>query len=161
MRRFLPHPFLAVGLLVLWLTLQQSIGLGHVLMGSVVAIAASIMASAMLPDRVTFRRPVRLLQLLAVAGLDIMRSNLALLAVLLHPRPNPTASFIEMELKLTHPFALAILACLLTATPGSAWLDYDGERGTVLIHVFDLVDEEAWVAMIRTRYEALLLEIFE
>lgn len=160
MRRLLPHPVLAGFLLVLWLVLQQSAGLGHILFGSVIAIAVSMAASAIIPERITIRRPLKFIQLIAVAGLDIIRSNLAVMSVLFHPRPRPTAGFIEMDLTLKNPFALAILAVILTATPGSAWLEYDRERSTVLIHVFDLVDEDAWVATVKKRYESLLLEIF-
>jgi len=161
MRRILPHPILAGLLLLLWLVLQQSASLGHILLGAVIAIAASLAANAILPEPVTLRRPLKLVQLFAVAGVDIIRSNLAVLTVLLSRHPRPTAGFIEMELELTNRFGLAVLACLLTATPGSAWLEYDGERSTVLIHVFDLKDEAEWVATIKKRYESLLLEIFE
>ncbi|HWV21498.1 MAG TPA: Na+/H+ antiporter subunit E [Devosia sp.] len=160
MRRLLPHPILAGFLLLLWLVLQQSAGLGHIIFGGVIAIAVSMAASAVIPERIAIRRPLKFIQLLAVAGLDIVRSNLAVMSVLFHPRPNPTAGFIEMELTLKNPFALAILAVILTATPGSAWLEYDRARSTVLIHVFDLVDEKEWVATVKKRYEALLLEIF-
>lgn len=160
MRRLLPHPVLAGFLLVLWLVLQQSAGLGHILFGGVIAIAVSMAASAIIPERIAIRRPLKFIQLIVVAGLDIIRSNLAVMSVLFHPRPNPTAGFIEMDLTLKNPFALAILAVILTATPGSAWLEYDRERSTVLIHVFDLVDEDEWVATVKKRYEALLLEIF-
>lgn len=161
MRRLLSHPILAGFLLVLWLVLQQSAGLGHILLGGFVAIAVSMAASAIIPERIVVRRPLKLIQLFVVAGLDIIRSNLAVMSVLFHPRPNPTAGFIEMELTLKNPFALAILACILTSTPGSAWLEYDRARSTVLIHVFDLVDEEEWVATVKRRYETLLLEIFQ
>ena len=160
MRRLLPHPVLAGFLLLLWLVLQQSAGLGHILFGGVIAIAVSMAASAIIPERIVIRRPLKFIQLIAVAGLDIIRSNLAVMSVLFHPRPSPTAGFIEMDLTLKNPFALAILAVILTATPGSAWLEYDRERSTVLIHVFDLVDEKEWVATVKKRYEALLLEIF-
>jgi multicomponent K+:H+ antiporter subunit E len=161
MKRILPHPLLAGFLLILWLALQQSAGLGHILLGGVIAIFASLAAHALIPEPVTLRRPLKFVQLMALAGVDIVRSNLAVLSVLLHPRPKPTAGFIEMKLELTNTFGLAILACLLTATPGSAWLEYDREKSSVLIHVFDLVDADEWVATIKARYETLLLEIFQ
>ena len=161
MKRILPHPILAGFLLLLWLMLQQSAGLGHVLLGAAIAIAVSLFASLVIPEPVTLRRPARFLRLLVVAGLDIVRSNLAVMAVLFHPRPTPTAGFIEMKLELTNTFGLAILAVILTATPGSAWLEYDRARSTVLIHVFDLVDADEWVETIKARYETLLLEIFQ
>lgn len=160
MKRLLPHPILAGFLLLLWLVLQQSAGLGHILLGAIIAVAVSLAANAVIPERVIIRRPLKFVQLMVVAGLDIIRSNLAVMSVLFHPRPNPTAGFIQMDLTLKNPFALAILACILTATPGSAWLEYDSARSTVLIHVFDLVDEKEWIETVKRRYETLLLEIF-
>lgn len=161
MKRLLPHPILAGFLLVLWLVLQQSAGLGHIIFGGIIAIVVSMAASAVIPERIIIKRPLKFIQLIIVAGLDIIRSNLAVMSVLFHPRPNPTAGFIEMELTLKNPFALAILAIILTATPGSAWLEYDRARSTVLIHVFDLVDEKEWIETVKRRYETLLLEIFQ
>lgn len=161
MKRLLPHPVLALCLLILWLVLHQSAGLGHILLGGVIAVIVSLVASKVITDKVTVKKPWKFVQLMAVAGLDIVRSNIAVMSVLFHPRPKPMAGFIEMPLELKDPFGLAILAVLLTATPGSAWLEYDRARSTVLIHVFDLVDEDAWVETVKRRYESLLLEIFQ
>ena len=161
MRRLLPHPILAALLLAFWLGMQQSAGLGQILLGVAVAIAVSSLAGRFATDRVAIRNPHRILQFVLVAGRDIIRSNLALLFVLSSPKPAPRAGFVEMRLELTSPTGLAVLACIITATPGSAWLEYDGRRNTVLIHVFDLVDEAQWIETIRTRYETLLLEIFQ
>lgn len=161
MKRLLPHPILAAALLILWLTLQQSAGLGHILLGSAIAIAASLAAAQIISEPVKVRKPHLIIKLVVVAGLDIIQSNLAILWVLLQPRPKPKGGFVEMELELTNTFALAILACLVTATPGSAWLEHNRARSTVLIHVFDLDDADAWEKTLKTRYEALLLEIFQ
>lgn len=161
MRRLLPHPIVAALLLALWLCMQQSADLGHLLLGGAVALTASHLVGLVATDRVKIRNPHRIVQLVFVAGLDIVRSNLAVLLVLFGPRPSPKAGFIRMKLELTSPTGLAVLACIITATPGSAWLEYDRVRSTVLIHVFDLVDETQWVETIRARYESLLMEIFQ
>jgi len=160
MKRLFPHPLLAVVLLVFWLMLQQSIALGQILLGGVIAIGASLAAGAIIPERLRVRRPLKVLKLAAVAGLDIIQSNIAVLVILLNPWAKPKGEFIEIPLEVTQPFALAVLACLLTATPGSAWLEYDGEKSTVLVHVFNVDDPDEWAATIKKRYEPLLLEIF-
>ena len=41
--------------------------------------------------------------------------------------------------------ALALLSCILTATPGTAWLEFDRQTGILLIHVLDLENGEALV----------------
>jgi multicomponent K+:H+ antiporter subunit E len=161
MKRILPHPVLAVFILLFWLAVQQSAGLGHLLLGVVVAVAVSHLAAVFATDQVHIRKPHRLFQLAFIAILDIVRSNVAVLMILFQPRPKPQAGFIEMDLQLRSPTGLAILACIITATPGSAWLEYDQERSKVLIHVLDLVDEAQWIETIRTKYEAILLEVFQ
>ncbi len=161
MRRLLPHPLLAFVLLLLWLMLQQSAAPGHIVMGALIGIGVSLASRSVLPPTVVPKRPLLLIRLVFVAGADIVRSNIAVLLILLQRRPEPKAGFIEMPLALKNDFALAILACLLTATPGSAWLQYYRERGVVLIHVLDLVDPDDWVKTIKNRYETLLMEIFE
>ncbi|MBK1793828.1 Na+/H+ antiporter subunit E [Devosia sp. WQ 349] len=161
MSRLFPYPVLSLMLLLLWLTLQQSAGLGHIIMGIAIAIAVPHFALPVLPDRVRIKRVLPLVKMTFVAGLDIIRSNLAVFTILIQRRPKPTAEFIEMELQLTNEFALAILACIVTATPGSAWLQYDKERNVVLLHVFDLIDPDEWINTVRNRYEKPLLEVFQ
>ena len=59
------------------------------------------------------------------------------------------------------PYGLAALACIITATPGTLWVEYDSADNTMLLHVLDLIDEEEWVRIIKDRYETRLMEIFE
>jgi multicomponent K+:H+ antiporter subunit E len=54
-----------------------------------------------------------------------------------------------------------VLAMVMCLTPGTAWGEVAFDRSTLLIHVFDLDDEAAFVAMIKSRYERPLMEIFE
>jgi multicomponent K+:H+ antiporter subunit E len=53
-----------------------------------------------------------------------------------------------------------VLACILTATPGTAWVEFDSKDGWLLLHVLDLIDQETWVDIVKNRYEQPLLEIF-
>jgi multicomponent K+:H+ antiporter subunit E len=54
-----------------------------------------------------------------------------------------------------------VLACIITATPGTSWARYDRENNALTIHVLDLVDEQAWIEQFKQRYERRLLEIFQ
>ena len=160
-KRILPHPLLAVALLVLWLLLQQSASLGHILLGAVIAILASQAMAKLEPERLVIRKPWLILKLIGFVTADIFRSNLAVARLVLAGRHREqTAGFLLLPLDLTNRSALAVLSCIVTATPGSAWLEYDAVHSTVLIHVLDLVDEQSWIDTLKTRYEALLLEIF-
>ena len=91
---------------------------------------------------------------------DIFRSNLAVMQLAVGRRP-PRSAFVSISLALRDPNGLAILACIITATPGSAWINYNARTGTVLVHVLDTEDDIAWGETIKRTYEALLLEIFQ
>ena len=162
MRQVLPYPLLSFGLLGMWLLLQQSLGLGQILLGSVVALFAGQAMAALQPVQPRIRKPLKIVWLFILVTIDVIRSNFAVaLIVLQGRRREQTSGFITVPLVLRDRTGLAVLACIVTATPGSAWLEYDVTRDSVLIHVLDLVDEASWIETLKHRYERLLLEIFQ
>jgi multicomponent K+:H+ antiporter subunit E len=157
----MPHPLLSLSLLVMWLLLND-FTLGHLILGSVVAVFGGWATASLRPDKPVMKKWHLIPKLVWRVFVDIVRSNIAVaLLILRGKRQKHSSGFISITLRIEHPTALAILAVILTSTPGSAWLAYDGRRKTVLIHVLDLIDEEAWVSNIKDRYESLLLEIIE
>jgi multicomponent K+:H+ antiporter subunit E len=92
---------------------------------------------------------------------DIVRSNMAVARIILgFERRTWTPGFVEIPLELRDSHGLATLACIITSTPGTLWVDFSAS-GTLTIHVLDLVDKTEWVRTIKGRYERLLVEIFE
>ena len=67
----------------------------------------------------------------------------------------------NIPLDLRESYGLAVLACIITATPGTLWVNFDAQKGLLIIHVLDLIDEGEWIHTIKGRYERHLLEIFE
>ena len=61
---------------------------------------------------------------------------------------------------MRHPYGLTALAIIITATPGTVWIEYQSRDNSILLHVLDLIDEDEWIDIIRQRYEAPLMEIF-
>lgn len=162
MKRWLPFPLVWVLLFALWLLLNQTLFIGHVILGSLVALAATHALKLLDLPRVRLRRPTAMLRLGGLVVADIVRSNIAVARIIANPgRRDATSGFVEIPLELRHPAALAVLACIITATPGTAWAGYDSTRRTLTMHVLDLVDDESWVRTIKDRYERRLLEIFE
>lgn len=160
--RILPHPLLTLLLVLVWMVLT-SFSLGQLILGSMVGVIAGRGFAALTPDRSRLRRPDLILRLALTVVVDIARSNIAVARLILtggrHGQRH--SGFVPISLSLREPNGLATLAIIVTATPGTAWLDYDPDSGELLLHVFDLVDEAAWVDLVKNRYEALLLEIFQ
>jgi multicomponent K+:H+ antiporter subunit E len=162
MTRLLPFPFVSFGLLVLWLLLNQTTSLGELLVGCVIALAGGWILSALQLPRTHVRRPSALLQLLGLVSMDIIRSNIAVGRIILgFGRRQRTSGFVNIPLDIRNPYGLAILACIITATPGTLWVNFDEQKGLLMIHVLDLIDQDEWIRTIKSRYERHLREIFE
>jgi len=160
MSRVLPYPVLAASLLVMWMLLT-SFSPGQFLLGAVIAAFATRAMAALQPSKPRLRRWQLIPQLVAIVLLDILRSNIAVVGVIAGRRPDRIPGFVAIPLELRDKTGLAVLACIITSTPGTAWIEHAHDTNVLLIHVLDLVDEEEWVALIKNRYERLLMEIFE
>lgn len=163
MTRLLSYPLLAIAFLLLWLLLAESISPGALLLGLVLAVAGSGVLAALGVPKVRLGRLRSVPGLLFDVLMEIVRSNAAVARIILQPRePGARRSgFVRIPLDMRNPYGLSALACILTATPGTVWVDYEARGGTMLLHVLDLVDEEAWVRRIKDMWEARLMEIFE
>ena len=162
MTRLLPFPIISFCLLALWLLLNQAITFGHILLGCVIALLGGRILTILEMPPVRVRRPRVILRLLRLVAIDIVRSNLAVGRIVLGLRRRERRSgFVEIPLDLRDPYGLASLACIITSTPGTLWVNFDAQRGVLTIHVLDLVDDAEWIRTIKDRYERHLLEIFE
>ena len=149
-------------LLALWLILNESLSAAHLLLGALLALGGVAVFSRLQPETKPVRmRLVAALRLLGMVFVDIVRSNIAVARIVLELGARQrTAGFLALPLELRHPGALAVMACIITATPGTSWVSYDSAANVVTIHVLDLIDEDEWISQFKQRYERLLMELF-
>jgi multicomponent K+:H+ antiporter subunit E len=160
MTRLLPFPLVSAGLLGLWLLLNQALSLGQILLGCMLALAGGWALAVLQLPKARVRRVGAILRLSSLVLADIIRSNIAVGRIVLGLGDKQRISgFVNIPLDLRHAYGLAALACIITATPGTLWVSFDGE--VLTIHVLDLIDESEWIRTIKNRYERRLLEIFE
>ena len=156
-------PVLAVVLAVMWLLLNDSVAPGQVLLGIVLALALTWWGAKLRPLRPHLYRPHLAIGLLVVVFIDIVRSNFAVGRIILglvrdrHVR----SGFLDIPLELHDPHGLAVLATIITSTPGTVWVDMDAKQQRLTLHVLDLRDEAEWIRTIKERYERPLLGIFQ
>ncbi|KZC39215.1 MULTISPECIES: Na+/H+ antiporter subunit E [Rhodanobacter] len=160
-RRWLPYPILSALLLLIWLLLSQSVAPGTILLGALLGIALGKMFGLLRPPKAQLRNYPLLGGLFLRVVLDIFRSNLAVGRLILRRDRRARSGFVAIPLQLTDRYGLAVLACIITSTPGTIWVSYDPSANILLIHVLDLVDEAGWIDTIKQRYERPLLEIFQ
>jgi multicomponent K+:H+ antiporter subunit E len=160
-RRWLPYPLLSGLLALVWLVFNQSLSPGMVLLGIALGIALAGVFGMLRPPKAHIRNYPLAAWLLLRVVFDIVRSNFAVARLILRGAGDVRSGFVAIPLTLTDHYGLAVLACIITSTPGTIWVSYDPASNVLLIHVLDLVDEQSWIDTIRQRYERPLLEIFQ
>jgi multicomponent K+:H+ antiporter subunit E len=162
MSRILPNPLLSLTLFLTSILLSGSVQPPSLLLGGLAALLLPFVMHVFRIPPVRVRRPGAMVKLAANVAVDVLRSNWAVARILLGGgRRERVSGFIHIPLDLRDRHGLATLAVILTMTPGTLWVDYERSSGRLLLHVLDLIDEDEWVRLIKTRYERLLMEIFE
>ena len=153
---------LSMGLFVVWVLLNQSVHPATLLMAAVLAIAVPLLTRSLRPAIAKVRRPMVALKLAGHVMLDLLQSAWDVARLLLTRRTKDIAShFIHIPMEMRDPNGMAVLAMIFCLTPGTAWAELSFDRSTLIIHVFDLTDDAAFIALVKTRYERPLMEIFE
>ncbi|HZF86559.1 MAG TPA: Na+/H+ antiporter subunit E [Burkholderiaceae bacterium] len=161
-RALIPSPPLSIALLVVWLVLNQSVHPATVLFGVLLAIVVPLITKGLRPATVRMRHPRTALRLVGIALHDLVASALTVAHRLLMRRTRDIhPAFVQVPLRMRDPNALAVLSMMLTLAPGTAWGELALDGSVLLVHVFDLADEAAFIAMVQQRYEKPLMEIFE
>lgn len=155
-------PSLIIGLTVMWLALNQTVALPQVLLGATLALLLTWASAALRPLHAQLRRVDAALILIPLVLYEIVRSNIAVARIVLSPihESRRRSDFLDIPLELRDPHGLAVLAMIITATPGTIWAGLSPD-GVLTLHVLDLVDGEELARRIKRRFERPLRRIFE
>ncbi len=160
-QRWLPSPLLSVVLFIMWPVLNQSWSLGQVLLGLSLAVVIPWFTEPLRDHQARLRRPWLGAKLVLLVLKDIVTSNIDVAKLILGRESRIKPAFVWVPLTITDPYGIVALAGIITMTPGTLSADLTADRRHLLVHAFNLDDEAALIAAIKTRYEAPLLEIFQ
>lgn len=162
MKRLLPSPWLSLGIFAGYLLLVRSTSAGQIILGTLVAVLMPVLMSPLRPRPGPLRHWGTLALLILRVGRDVVRSAVEVaMGVARARRRPPNGQFVAVPLELRDAHALAALAMITAVIPGTVWSELAADRSTLLIHVFDLKDEAAFIAHFKADYEHPLKEIFE
>ena len=134
-------------------------------------LVAALIVAILLPPAVT-REPSKLLNpvrwfwgavYLPVLFYEILRANLQVAYIVLHPDLPIRPGTVRVRTSLKSDSGRAALANSITLTPGTLSVDIDDEEGVLYVHwlTVEAEDEEGATRMIVSRFEPLLKRIFE
>lgn len=167
-----PTPFRSILLFFVWLLLNNSYSLGHIILGGLLATVIPLITLRFRePQPLIIKKWLAFKHLLLVLY-DIVTANVHVAFLILGPIKKLRPAFVKVPLDLTHEMPITLLASTVSLTPGTVSAEVypfpeslaEGEEVKeryLLIHVLDLKDEAELIATIKRRYEAPLKEIFQ
>ena len=160
LRKLVPAPLTSAAFFAVWLALARSVSVGHLVLALGLAITVPLVTSKLRPAKVSVRRPWVIVRFILTVGYDVIVSNFQVAWGVLRSR-KPNAHFVVVPLELRDPLGLAALSMVTTVVPGTVWSELALDRSALLLHVWDVDEEHAFVARFKNRYEKPLKEIFE
>jgi multicomponent K+:H+ antiporter subunit E len=161
MKRLMPAPLMSLVLFVVWLLLNNTVHVAHVVLGLGLALVIPWFTERLRPERPRIRRWGTVVRLGLTVLWDIVLSNIEIARRILGPESAIRPRFVWVPLAIRDPHGIFALAGIITMTPGTLSADLTDDRSHLLVHAFNVEDEAALVATIKQRYEAPLREIFE
>jgi len=170
--KWLPTPYRSLLLFIVWLLLNNSISVGHIVLAIILAIVIPLATSLFRTKQPLILKPGLAFRHLMLVLYDIITANVQVAFLILGPNKKLNPGFVKVPLDLTHSMPITILASTVSLTPGTVsaevypWTECliegkEPEERFLLIHVLNLEDEQALIDTIKQRYEAPLKEIFQ
>jgi multicomponent K+:H+ antiporter subunit E len=161
LHKLFPAPVLSLALWVMWPVLNSSWSPGQLLLGFGIAMVTPWLTESLRPDKPRLKNISTLVRLVLTVLWDVVTSNIEVAQRILGPESKIKPAFVWVPLSIRDPHGVVALACIITMTPGTLSSDLSDDRRHLLVHAFNVDDEAALIASIKTRYEQPLMEVFE
>lgn len=157
--RVLPHPFVSVLVGLSWLMLGHSSEAFDIFMAIILGLIIPKIVQPFIvrTPNIHWQPAIRLI---FVVLWDIIVSNIRVAKQVLGPTKNLHPKWFRVPLDTDHEHVNALLAMIITTTPGTVSAGIDQERGDILVHALSCDDIDAEIEAIKVRYELPLIEIF-
>ncbi|MCU0753729.1 MAG: Na+/H+ antiporter subunit E [Xanthomonadales bacterium] len=155
----LPAPITTLALTAAWILLN-GFSLGHLLLGLALGVLIPLWIRPLRSNTSPPRRPATIVRLTWIVLVDIFKSNIEVARRILGPEKHIHPGWIWVPLDLRDPQGIAILAGIITTTPGTLSVDLSPDHKQLLVHCLHIDDPAETIAAIKARYERPLLEIF-
>jgi multicomponent K+:H+ antiporter subunit E len=160
-RALFPAPASSIVLAVFWLVLVGALTPGQILLAVLLGVAVPMLTDRFRAVRLPVRRIDAALRLAGVFLYDLVVANVVVARAVLGRMSRIQPRFVRVPLDIDDPAGAALLAGLVTLTPGTVSVDIDPSTRTLTVHMLLVADEQAAVRQIKTRYEARIREIFQ
>lgn len=146
-----------LALVALWIALAGPT-LGQLVLGLVVSVL-TLALTGMLRARNPRVRPIAWARLIARLAYELVKSNLEVATHVLTPGMHFRPAILAIPLApMTDP-QIALLANMLTLTPGTAVLDISEDRSLMYVHMIDVPSRSEAIRTIKEGLERRVVEV--
>jgi multicomponent Na+:H+ antiporter subunit E len=142
-----------------WAALQGQLDVANFVIGFLVSAGLIYMFQKMFFESIYFHKVALGGKLLLIFVWELIKSNIAVLKVVMSPSIRVDSGVIAVPTELTDELALISLANMITLTPGTLTLDISPDRRYLFVHTLNLDDPEAIKRDIQTSFERYLREL--
>jgi len=159
--RILPMPLHSFMLLLVWLMINSTLSLGHILLGAVLGVVIPLICAPLRVPQQSIKKPFKVLSYACIVLWDIIIANIEVALLVVGPARRIKPGFVAVPLDLTEIFPITVLASTVTMTPGTVSGEVSEDKKWLYVHVLNMPeDEQEVIDLIKQRYESRVKEIF-
>lgn len=157
--RWFPHPLVSFLCGLSWVMLSHSLDVATLLIALLIGFIIPKLINPFI-DRTPNIKWMDAFKLFCVVLWDIVICNINVAKLVLGSTKKLQPKWFRVPLDSEHEEVNAILAMIITTTPGTVTAGIDQERWDILVHSLNTDDIESEIQSIKERYEQPLMRIF-
>lgn len=155
--------FLILVLALVWAAITGSFSGLNLLFGALVGTGAVLILRSSLRQRGELRRLQHIAALALLFVYELLASAVRVALVVIRPdiKSGLRPAIVAVPLTVKSDAEIALLANLITLTPGTLSIDVSEDRSVLYVHALTLASSEALIAEIASGFEARVREVFQ
>ncbi|TPW29467.1 Na+/H+ antiporter subunit E [Martelella alba] len=147
-------------LAIAWVAVTGSASLHNLIFGFIVGALCVALVREQLGRESYFGRFTKITALFVLFLWELMASAWKVAVLVCRPKLDIHPGIFSFELSLQRDFEIALLANMITLTPGTLSVDVSDDKKTLFIHAIDCADPDANRADIANGFEKKIREAF-
>ena len=144
-----------------WLLLTGGFGIANIVLGVVLSYLMLALATRPRGERGYVHRLPAAIGLFGYFFFELVKANTQVAWEMIDPRHTMSPGVVAVPLDLQTPFAITVLANLITLTPGTLTMEVSEDHTLLYVHGMYVTDPERFREEIKGGFERRVKEVFE
>ena len=148
---------------LMWAAITGAFTFGNLVLGGAVGVVALLLMRERIVRPTLYKKFGKAFSLLGLFLFDLGKSAIKVALLVLSPNMSKRLEpgIVAFPLSVKSNPEIALLANLITLTPGTLSVDVSNDRKVLYVHALSVPDRDALIADIANGFEAKIMEVFE